>query len=473
LASAAFVCAAAEPAVLEGIGSLVGKSLMRYEGDAGGAPRYGMLETIREFGLDQLAASGREADVRARHADWCLAFAKRVGPQAKDVEAATSLEALEREHPNLRAALAWLEDQGDGPRLLLLAGALWSFWHEHAHYGEGRRWLEAALARGREAPAADRLRAMVGASTMAWYQTDIPAARQWNERALALAREVGDRKIEALSLSNLGAQAAESGDLDRAVANFEAGLALARAVGDGNATVAALHNLACATWLRGELALAVERHAEGLALAREHGVSWLVPALLNGIGFATADQGDHRRAIAAFQEALTLGQARGNLGDVIDSLEGLAMVGAELGESGRAVRMLAAADALRAEIAKAHVPTESAYFAPILNDLRQALGVKRFRAAWAEGRTVAQQEAIAEALTVGAVEAGDAAPHGLTQRELEVLHLVAAGQSNREIGEALFISRTTAARHVANIFNKLNVGSRAEATAFAQERGLA
>ena len=78
--------------MLEGIGSLVAKSLVRYEGDPGGEPRYGMLETIREFGLEQLAASGQEASVRQRHAEWCLAFAERAGPQAKGPDAAVWLE---------------------------------------------------------------------------------------------------------------------------------------------------------------------------------------------------------------------------------------------------------------------------------------------------------------------------------------------------------------------------------------------
>ena len=111
--------------------SLVAKSLVAYEGDEGGAPRYGMLETIREFGQERLAASGQEAAARHRHAAWALALAERAGPQAKGPDAAVWLEALERDHANLRAALAWLVERGEGDlpdasgrrALVVLAGA--------------------------------------------------------------------------------------------------------------------------------------------------------------------------------------------------------------------------------------------------------------------------------------------------------------------------------------------------------------
>ena len=114
-----------------------------------------------------------------------------------------------------------------------------------------------------------------------------------------------------------------------------------------------------------------------------------------------------------------------------------------------------------------------------MSELRKALGADGFAAAWAEGRTLSQEEAIAAALAVRAEPApasptagGQALPHGLTERELEVLRLLAAGRSNREIGDDLFISPATAARHIANIYAKLNVESRAAATAFVHQQGL-
>ncbi len=128
-----------------------------------------------------------------------------------------------------------------------------------------------------------------------------------------------------------------------------------------------------------------------------------------------------------------------------------------------------------------HSPTERAYFEPALNGLRDCLGAEGFAAAWEAGRALSREEAIAEAIAVHAppterstlpAPGRSAAPHGLTARELEVLRLLAAGHGNRAIGERLFISRTTVADHVANLYAKLGIGSRAQAAAYAHRHGL-
>jgi non-specific serine/threonine protein kinase len=475
IAAASAVCDAKETDALEGIGSLVAKSLVRYEGDQGGAPRYTMLETIREFGLEQLAASGHAASVRQRHAEWCLAFAERAGPQAKGPDAAVWLEALERDHANLRAALTWLMDQGDGLRLIRLAGALSTFWRAHAHFAEGLHWFAIALDLGREAPAADRLAAMNGAGIMAWYQGDGEQDVHWTEQALALAREIGDRKTEANMLNNLAASDIERGDYDQASARFEASLALARSIDEPELMINPLTNLGLVTWLRGEAAAATQRFAEALALAREHGLPRFVPTILRGFGSATLDLGDVTQAVALFQESLEQGRAHGNLPDAVDALEGLGRVSAVTGQTRQAARLFGAAAALRAEFAMPHTPIDAAFVAPVLASLQETLGAEAYAAAWADGRALSQQEAIEEALALHAEPLGagsGAAAHGLTRRELEVLRLVAVGRSNQEIGEVLFISRVTAARHVANIFSKLGFDSRAQAMAYAHEHGL-
>ncbi|MGH2618401.1 MAG: ATP-binding protein, partial [Thermomicrobiales bacterium] len=481
VAAAATVCDAEEPEVLEGIRSLTAHSLVRYEGDLGDEPRYGMLETIREFGLEQLAASGREADVRSRHADWCLAFAERTGPHAKEADVAGLLEALEREHPNLRAALAWLADQGDGNHLVRLAGALWPFWQQHAHYGEGHKWLDAALDLSRDAPAAVRVGALTGAGTLAWYLRDIPGAMRRHEQALALAQEVGDRKSEAFSLINLGAQIDALGERDRAIASTEAGLAIARELGEPEPMVLALSNLAEMAWLQGRAANAAERYEEALTLAREHRVDWVVPAILLGLGHTMLDLRDYQRAAVFLHESLELGSTRGNTVDVIDTMEGLVKLAVAAGHLAQAARLFGVAHRLREEIAMPLMSFEIAAFEPVLHPLRNAFGADGFAAAMAEGQRLSRQEAIDEALAVRAdpiepsalsAERRLATAHGLTARELEVLRLLAAGRSNQEIGDALFISPSTAARHVANIFSKLDVASRAQATSYAHQHGL-
>jgi non-specific serine/threonine protein kinase len=140
-----------------------------------------MLETIREFGQEQLAASGQESVARRRHAAWALALAERAGPMTKGPDAAVWVEALEREHANLQTALTWFMDRSDGPRLIRMAVAPLVFWHDHGYYREGRQWLEDALSLGQEAPARDRMRAMSRAGTMGLvsnrHSPDQPLAR--------------------------------------------------------------------------------------------------------------------------------------------------------------------------------------------------------------------------------------------------------------------------------------------------------
>lgn len=459
------------------IASLLDQSLLRVEEVVAGEPRYGMMETIREFGLELLAAHGEEEAVRQRHAEWALAFAEDTGPRAKQPGAATWLPRLEAEHPNLRTALSWFAVQGDGARLLRMAAALWPFWQERTYAIEGLRWLELALDLGWDAPATDRLRALTGAGTLAWYLTNVEQALAWHEQALTLARAVGDRTAEAFALCNLSWQAAEQGDLDGAVASCEASLILARVEGATEAMTLALHNLACFTRMRGDLPKADCLAAEALALARTEGWDWLVPMILVGFAYTAVALDETGRAAALFREGLELGLARGDLVDVSTALEGLARVAAS-GQPKTAVRLFAVAAVLRDEIAMPQSPTERSYFEPVLAALREELGAASFEVEWKTGQSVPWEEATTEALAPFAIPPAPSpfpsasTQHRLTGREREILRRLAAGESNRAIAAALFISPTTVASHVAHIFGKLGVHSRGEAAAYAHRHDL-
>jgi predicted ATPase/DNA-binding CsgD family transcriptional regulator len=469
------------PDTLDTLASLVAKSLVGYEGEPGDQPRYGMLETIREFGRERLTASGRESAVRQRHVEWALALAERAGPQAKGPQAAVWVDALERDHASLRAALAWLVEREDGKRLARLAAALWPFWEEHAHYAEGRQWLETALALGGVAPANDRLQLLAGAGTMAWQQTDFAQAILHHEQALTLAREIGDREAEAFALNNLGVQAKEFGNFDEARSRYDACIAIAREAGMTQLMIRTLHNRAQILRVQGDSAAAMHSMEEVLTLAREHSMHWPLPAMLAGLGLTAMDLGDYERANALFHEGLALAVARGNLGNVIDVIESMAKLATVTGQPEQALRLFGAAEALREELVFPLSPADLAARELIRQALRETVGTACFTATWASGRALSQEEALAEALALRVDLAPATTPsaehpvavHGLSERELEVLRLLATGHTNRQVGEALFISPLTAARHIANIYTKLGVDSRAEATAFAHKHGLA
>ncbi len=454
--------------VFDLLASLVDKSLLGMQGTASGETRYTLLETIREFGLGQLVESGELERVSQRHAAWCLAFAADAGPRAKQAEAAAWLPRLRAEHANLLVALRWFQHQGDGVSLLRMAAALWPFWQEQNHFAEGLRWLEPALELGQDAPVPDRLRALTGAGTLAWYLTQVERATAWHEQALVLARAQGDRIAEARALCDRSWSLAECGNLRGAISSCEASLALARAEEVADPTALVLHNLACFSRMSGDLARANAYASEALTLARAEGWEWLTAMILVGFGYTTLELGEVARAASLLREALELGVRRGDLVDVNTALEGLATVAAASGKPETAARLFGAASALRDEIVMPMAPTERAYFVPILDRLRATLGDTRFGAAWSEGRSWPHDLAFASALSLLTPPA-PASPRlpRLTGRERDVLRELVAGKSNREISEALFVSPATVATHVASLYRKLGVDSRAAAIAWA------
>src|SRR5215208_8121308 len=152
--------------VLESLLSLVDKSLVVAEAANEGRMRYRMLEPVRQYGLERLEMSGEVQEVRRRHAGYFLALAEEAEPRLRGPEQAAWFERLDAENDNLRGALSWLLEQGEGVLALRLSGALGEFWHVRGHLEEGRRWLEATLARGDDAPA--RIKALLHAGWIAW-----------------------------------------------------------------------------------------------------------------------------------------------------------------------------------------------------------------------------------------------------------------------------------------------------------------
>lgn len=188
------------------------------------APRYRLLETVREYALERSVAEGTLEPARARHTAYFLALAEQALPDLSGPNPGPWLQRLEREHDNLRAALVWAETPAAGDDVAIrLAGALGWFWYRHGHLGEGRRALAAARARGSEAPAHFRVRAVTPAAALAAAQGDFAAARADFDESLRLRRELGDPEGIATALNNLGTLAFEQGDYDQAwAANAEA-----------------------------------------------------------------------------------------------------------------------------------------------------------------------------------------------------------------------------------------------------------
>ena len=196
--------------------SLVDQSLVRVGDRAGSRPRFGMLETIREFGLERLAEHDETEPSSEAHADYFLALAERAEPELTGPAQAVWLDRLEAEHANVRAALRWALGDGDPVVALRLVGALWHFWQVRGHVGEGRAWAEEAWRPGDRRPTVARGRALRAAGLLAEYHGDYDRAVVWHEEAAAVWRELGDERNLARTLDHLGNCAHDRGDLTTA-----------------------------------------------------------------------------------------------------------------------------------------------------------------------------------------------------------------------------------------------------------------
>ena len=287
--------------VLDVLSRLVDKSLVLAEGGAGVSratpPRYTMLEPVRQYGEERLAASAEAEAVRRRHASWFFGLAQEVEPWLRGARREVWLERLEGEYGNLRAALAWALERGEVDLGLWFGGALGEFWYMGGNLGEGRRWLEAALANSADAPPTPaRIEALLRAGWIAWEQGDYAGSAALSGEGLALARESGDEAGAVAALSSLGWVALLQIDLGKASALAEEALALGRALGDTGGVARALLVLGLAAVVRQDPEQATALHEESLALSRRAGDS-LATALSLGMGaLAALGRGDRSPA---------------------------------------------------------------------------------------------------------------------------------------------------------------------------------
>ncbi len=249
--------------VLEGLVSLVNKSLLRQEEQAEGEPRFWMLQTLREFGLESLTSAGETEVTREAHAAHYLVKAEEAELEQAGAHQALWLAQLEREHDNLRAALSWLMQRTEAEDLekaLRLAGALWWFWSVRGYVSEGRQWLDRALARSAGASAAIRAKLLSGAGMLALNQDDYDLAETFCRESLALFRERGDKRESALSLYRLGLAAWWKCNYTAVRSLEEEALTLYRQVGDKGGAADPLLILS-------RLALVQGNYAEAYSLA--------------------------------------------------------------------------------------------------------------------------------------------------------------------------------------------------------------
>jgi len=376
---------------LDTLQSLVDKSLLRHSEE-----RFWMLETIREYGLERLEASGDAEDVRRRHADHFLQLGEEAEPHVLQVDPVW-LDRLDRDVDNLRAALDWLVAAGETQLVLRFAGALMDFWGAKGYIAEGRRHLEAGLAAD-DAPTAARAKALNGASSLAIGGADVTTSRAHAREALDLHRQHGNAWGVAASLYLLANAAADDQDFEAARNLWEESLQLWRGVGDHFFTLLAMRMLAWAYKELGEADRARSLMEDVLEQARAAGYRHLQVHALESFAHDAAPDGRSREAASLLKEAYELNRELGDHSRNAIIVYRFARVLAYAGKDDTAARLLAAGNALHEEMGAMPMAWLQRGNDQALALISGRLDEDRLASASDEGRKLSADAAIALAL---------------------------------------------------------------------------
>jgi predicted ATPase/DNA-binding XRE family transcriptional regulator len=385
--------------ILDGLRALAESSLIIPLDDVPDDPRYRMLDTIREFALEQLAATGDAEEVRRRHASLYVRLGERAEPALQDWHQKAWYPRLEREHDNLAAALEWLLLIGDAEAALRLAGAMWRYWHRHGDIREGRRWLEASLARGQDAPMDVRVKALWGASWLAYHQGDYARGSTLSAEQLRLARELGDALNTRNALTVVGIGALAEKRYADALQALEEALDVCVPLGNIWHRATSLLNLGAASLAVGDLPRAKTLFEEAESLYEERGDDVFAARARQHLGYVLLCQGDFTDATLIFAHSLRALSDLGEPGGIADGLEAVAASSAARGRAKQAAMLVAAALSLRERIGIAALPHIRAVWQPYVTHAKEQLGPDGWAAACEAGAHLTMADAVTQAMT--------------------------------------------------------------------------
>jgi predicted ATPase/DNA-binding winged helix-turn-helix (wHTH) protein len=421
--------------LLDGMASMLDKSLVQQIEPGKGETRFAMLETIREYALEKLKASGELPLTKRAHAAYCLVLAEEEATE----ESGKWLERLGFEHNNFRAGLEWLTETGDAEWGLRLGTALFRFWEARESLAEGRDSLGKLLKlAGAQAPTKARARALFSAGVLAGAQGDYPAAdaliresqdiacrledktgvavclnalavlsgdrgdvaaaRTLCEESLALWRELGDRKAVARALSNLASVLKLHGDYEGALSLHSECLSIFRELGDLTGVAWSLNYQGDLERDRGDSSAAQTLYEQGLAMFRELGDRWGIAGTLADLGSLAREQGNYSNARSLYAESIKLFRELDYKRGIARLLEYSACSAAAQLEAERSLRLAGAAAALRQNIGAPLTPAEQARLEVALTPARQVLTNTVAQTAWLEGSALPVDKAIEEVL---------------------------------------------------------------------------
>jgi predicted ATPase/DNA-binding CsgD family transcriptional regulator len=381
--------------VFDDLASLVEKNLILQKETPMGEPRFVMLETLHEYAWEQLEKSGEAETMRRRHAEYFVELAERVEPELRLAQQSYWFQILEIERDNLHAVLEWSMGGGEVTFGVRLAGALCLFWFARGYHVEGRQWIQQLLGRLDNVPLVYHIKLLYGASHMT-YPHELELATHLSARALRIARDLGDRIGAAWSLIfmsyNMMKEKAE------ALATAEEGLSLFRELNHKPGVAQALNIIGEIALFNGDDDRARRAYEECLTVSQETGETRRIRRMFSSLAFLAEHQGDYARAKVLAKQGLQLALEMNNHYDVAFSLAVLAGAIGVTGQPERAAHLLGAWEAVLEKLGAFLLSADKPEYDRNIAAVRAQLDEATFESAWAEGRQMTLEQAVAEAL---------------------------------------------------------------------------
>ncbi len=494
------ICAPAtpeSPAIFQTLVRLVNTSLVIAEEQEGqekdtAEVRYRLLDTIYRYALEKLQQAGNWQQMCEQHYTWYLHLAERANEHLYGAEQLAWLHRLEVETANMHVALTRALAAGHLDAAARLADALCRFWITHNYFSEGRYWFETLLtAESDDHRLSPPLRARVlfGAAEFARYQGAHDRAYTLLEEQMALLETLDDALGLAEAQTYLGVAVGLRGDYERATELCQTSLAFYRDRQHRRGITTALTTLALVTLARGQYLRAITLSEEACQLLREAGNQAHLLYALFTLAQAALFQGVLEQARAACREALHLAQAQTQTYGLAASLGLIGGLAGLEGHPAQAARLFGGAQALQQRVQAPHPPAGRALLERMVLSIRAALGKEQFISHYSAGQACPLEQLLLEAETVlqtvltspastSSASLPSSSPSvspalsGLSQREREILTLVATGLTDAQVAQHLLLSPRTVSKHLQSIYTKLNINSRSAATHFALEHGL-
>jgi predicted ATPase/DNA-binding CsgD family transcriptional regulator len=447
------------------LGALVDKSILKRQLVADGPPRYWLLETMRQYGLERLSEFGEQTLTQQRHFDWIRTLAESIG--ALDNRQVALFDRMHRERDNLWAALDFCARQPDGAAAASeLAQDLHPYWTARGPFGDVRRVLT-SLAELAPEDSVPRARLLGVAAVMAMSANDYEACAALSEESLRIGTAARDVEVVGWALTMLAVPRFSDGDRAGAKEHVELALSLARLMRLDQVETAASSTLCTILIAAGEIDRAIEIGERDVALFEERGESWRRGYQLDFLARAYWLRGDREKAEALAREAVLCKHTVDDRNGLTMVLETLASMAADRGRHERAAILLGSAQRVRDSSSLTLIELHRQQHERSVSIIIRGIGQKLFDAAYARGRAMTIDEDVAFAVEDKpapklAPPVKSASDTELTRRQLEIARLIADDLTNRQIADRLFLSERTVETHITNMLNKLGLNSRVQ-----------